>query len=73
VIEACTRCRGYVKAFTRLQGCPPAAVLLEDLASADLDVAAFAQGFSRPPGAGYPLEVAVTDRTAARRFFAWNA
>jgi FdhE protein len=73
VIEACTRCLGYVKAFTWLQGCAPATVLLEDLASADLDVAAFARGFSRPPGAGYPLEVAVTDRRATRRFFSWNA
>jgi FdhE protein len=59
VIEACTRCLGYVKTFTRLQGCPPASVLLDDLASVDLDVAAFTHGYSRPPGVGYPLHITV--------------
>ena len=72
VIEACTRCLGYVKTFTRLQGCPPANVLLDDLASVDLDVAAFTQGYSRPSGAGYPLHVTVTADTATRRLFASN-
>jgi FdhE protein len=72
VIEACTRCLGYVKTFPRLQGCSPASVLLDDLASADLDVAAFAHGYSRPPGAGYPLEVTLTDGGARRRFFGWT-
>jgi FdhE protein len=73
VVDACKRCLGYVKTFTRLQACPPAAVILEDLASVDFDVAALEQGYSRPPGAGYPLEVTVTDKPATRRFFAWNA
>jgi FdhE protein len=70
VIEACKRCLGYVKTFTRLQGCPPAAVMLEDLASVDLDVAALEQGYARPPGAGYSVEVTVSDKGARRRFFA---
>jgi FdhE protein len=73
VIEACTRCLGYVKTFTRLQGCPPASVLLDDLASADLDVAAFALGYAHPPGPGYALDVTVVDNGAMRRLFAWNA
>lgn len=60
VIESCTRCLGYVKTFTRLQGCPPASVLLEDLASVDLDVAAVTHGYLRPAGPGYPIEVTVT-------------
>jgi FdhE protein len=72
VIEACTRCLGYVKTFTRLQGCTPAQVLLDDLASVDLDVAAFTQGYSRPPGAGYPLHVTVTATGATRGLFASN-
>lgn len=50
VIEGCMRCLGYVKAFTRLQGCPPASVLLEDLATVDLDVAALQEGYVRPEG-----------------------
>lgn len=73
VIEACKRCLGYVKTFTRLQGCPPAAVMLDDLASVDLDVAALDQGYTRPSDAGYRLDVTVTGRDAPRRFFAWNA
>lgn len=72
-IEACRRCRGYVKVFTRLQGCAPAAVMLDDLDSVDLDVAAIEQGYARPAGAGYSVGVTVGVSPAARRFFAWNA
>jgi FdhE protein len=53
VIEACRPCRGYVKTFTTLEGCLPAAVMVEDLASVDLDLAALAHGYARPNGAGY--------------------
>jgi FdhE protein len=53
-IDACTRCRGYVKTFTTLQGCAPGAVMLEDLATVALDVAALEQGYARPQGNGYP-------------------
>jgi FdhE protein len=72
VIDACKRCLGYVKTFTRLQACPPDTVMLEDLTSVDLDIAALEQGFARPIGAGYPLEVIVTDNGAPRRFFGWK-
>lgn len=73
VIDACKRCLGYVKTFTRLQGCPPGTVMLEDLASVDLDVAALEQGYTRPPAAGYRLDVTVSGNGPTRRFFAWNA
>ena len=53
VIEACRSCHGYVKTFTTLQGCPAATVMVEDLASVDLDLAALAHGYARPNGAGY--------------------
>jgi FdhE protein len=72
-IDACKHCLGYVKTFTRLQGCPPDTVILDDLASVDLDVAACALGYTRPPGAGYSLDVTVVDKGARRRLFAWNA
>ena len=71
-IDACKRCQGYVKTFTRLQGCAPDAVMLEDLKTVDLDIAALEQGFTRPSGAGYTIDVALAD-PRARRFFAWNA
>jgi FdhE protein len=72
VIEACQRCLGYVKTFTRLQGCSPGAVMLEDLASVDLDVAAIEHGFARSPGPGLALEITVTEG-ARRGFFAWKS
>jgi FdhE protein len=59
VIEACKRCLGYVKTFTKLQGSPPAKVMLDDLASVELDVAAAEQGYKRPQGTGYFLNVDV--------------
>jgi FdhE protein len=69
VIEACKRCLGYVKAFTTLEGSAPEKVILEDLASVDLDVAAVEQGYKRPQGAGYILDVTITDKrlTPARK------
>jgi FdhE protein len=72
VIEGCRSCLGYVKTFSRLQGCPPGAVMVDDLASVSLDIAALEQGYRRAPGAGYPLDVTVTAKDA-RRFFAWHA
>jgi FdhE protein len=66
VIDACKHCFGYVKTFTTLQGSPPAQILLDDFASVDFDVAAFEQGYRRPQGAGYALNVTVTE---TRRFF----
>ena len=59
VVEACRSCLGYTKTFTRLQGCTPDMVMLDNLASVHLDVAALEQGFTRPPGPGYPLDVTV--------------
>jgi FdhE protein len=72
VIEACKRCRGYVKTFPTLRGCPPATVMLEDLASVDLDVAALDHGYRRPTGQGYSLDVTVIEKGATRRFLWWK-
>jgi FdhE protein len=72
-IDACLHCHGYVKTFTRLQGCAPDTVMVEDLASVDLDVAALEHGYARPAGVGHPLEITVTDSGATRRFFAWSS
>jgi FdhE protein len=58
-IEACRRCRGYVKTFTKLQGSPAARVLVDDLASVELDIAAVERGYERPPGAGHSLDLTV--------------
>jgi formate dehydrogenase maturation protein FdhE len=70
VIDACKHCLGYVKTFTTLQGSPPAKILLDDFASVDFDLAACEQGYRRPQGAGYALNVTVTDNGTTRRLFA---
>jgi FdhE protein len=70
VIDACKRCLGYVKTFTMLQGSPPARVLLDDLGSVELDVAALEQGYKRPQGNGYWLNVTVSNNSALRGQFA---
>ena len=54
-IDTCNRCRGYLKTFTKLQGSAADKIMLDDLASVDLDIAALEQGFKRPPGPGYAL------------------
>lgn len=69
-VDACKRCLGYVKTFTTLQGSPPAKVILDDLASVELDVAAAEQGYKHPQGAGYALNVTVTGNGASRDRFA---
>jgi FdhE protein len=61
IIEACRRCLGYVKTFTTLQRTAPMNVMLKDLASAALDVAAVEQGYRRPDGSGYALAVTARD------------
>lgn len=58
-IDACKRCLGYVKTFTKLQGSPPAKIILDDLASVELDVVAVGQGYKRPPGTGYFLNATI--------------
>ena len=73
VIDACQRCLGYVKTFNRLKGCSPGAVMLEDLASVDLDVAAIQHGFARPPGPGFALGITVNNSSPRRGFFAWKS
>jgi len=71
VIEACKRCLGYVKTFTTLQASPAAKVILDDLASVDLDIAALERGYKRPQGLGYQFEISVVDK-ASEKFSFWR-
>ena len=70
-VDACRQCRGYMKVFTRLQGCPAAEVMLQDFASVDLDVAALKEGYTRRANPGREIDLAVV--TTAPRFLSWNA
>jgi FdhE protein len=71
VIEACKRCLGYVKTFTTLQASPAARVMLDDLASVDLDIAALERGYKRPQGPGYSFDVTLVDKPV-EKFSFWR-
>jgi FdhE protein len=62
-IEVCHTCKGYVKGVTTVRTLAPWAVLLDDLMTVPLDVAALERGYRRPDRPGYALEA----RIAARR------
>jgi FdhE protein len=70
VIDACNRCLGYIKTFTTLQPTPPAKIILEDLATVAFDVAALEQGYQRPHGTGYMINVQLVEqeRSIAKLF-----
>src|SRR5258706_8845284 len=72
-IDACKRCRGYVKTFTTLRGDPPLEVMVKDLATVDLDIVALAQEYRRPEGAGYAVDVnIVSNPTFSERLLSWR-
>jgi FdhE protein len=58
-IDACKRCTGYLKSFTVLQGADQFGIMVNDLASVDLDIAAVERGYRRPPDPGYFLNATV--------------
>jgi FdhE protein len=55
----CHDCRGYLKAFTTLGPLDPGEVLLRDLLSLELDVAALEPGYARPDQPPTRLDVRV--------------
>lgn len=59
-VETCSRCAGYLKAVTTLRAIPPFHLLLRDVETVELDVAALERGFSRPSGAGFPIDLRLT-------------
>jgi FdhE protein len=62
-VEVCNSCKGYLKALTTVRPLATWEVLLDDLASVPLDVAALERGYHRPERPGYALEA----RLAARQ------
>lgn len=72
-VEACKRCGGYLKSLTVLQASDPRHVLLDDLASVDLDIAAIEQGFHRPEGPGFRIDPSITcSDNDTKGFFSWR-
>jgi FdhE protein len=64
-VEVCTRCKGYLKSFTRLRSASAHEILVDDLASIALDLAAAERGHRRPAGLGYRIGVTVSNAARA--------
>jgi FdhE protein len=64
-IETCASCQGYTKTLTTLQGAAPQAVMLEDLATVELDVVALERGYARPHSPGYCVNLSLLERPRA--------
>ena len=58
-VETCLHCFGYLKSVTTLQALSPGELLLWDLETVELDMAALDRGYGRPEGAGFPIDVRV--------------
>lgn len=61
-VEVCHSCKGYLKAVTTVRPLAPWAVLLDDVTTVHLDVAALERGYQRPERPGYALEARITGR-----------
>jgi FdhE protein len=68
-VEVCDTCKGYVKAEPTVRPLSWWGVLLDDVATVPLDVAALDRGYHRPERPGYGLEVQI----AARRSGFWTS
>jgi FdhE protein len=64
-VEVCDTCKGYVKAEPTVSELPWWGVLLDDVATVALDVAALDRGYHRPDRPGYGVEVTVVARRSA--------
>ena len=58
-VETCATCRRYLKAFAALVPAGPLDLLLDDLETIELDLAARERGFTRPDGLGHAIAVRV--------------
>jgi FdhE protein len=56
-VETCSSCRGYLKSVATLQGIPPFELLLQDLETVELDLAALDRGYARPEERGFILDI----------------
>jgi FdhE protein len=61
-VEVCDTCKGYVKAEPTVCELPWWGVLLDDVATVALDVAALDRGYHRPERPGFGVEVKVVAR-----------
>ncbi|HET8712153.1 MAG TPA: formate dehydrogenase accessory protein FdhE [Gemmatimonadales bacterium] len=60
-VEVCDSCKGYVKAEPTVRSLAPWDIVLDDLATVPLEVAALDRGYHRPDRPGYSLKVRVVE------------
>ena len=60
-IEVCKTCKGYLKAVTTVRPLAPWAILVDDLTTVPLDIAALERGYRRPERPGYALDAKVVE------------
>jgi FdhE protein len=66
-IEVCDGCRGYVKTVTTLSPIRPEHVVLQDLATLVLDIAALERGYRRPSAKRHEVLVSVVAASSGLR------
>ena len=67
-VEVCDTCKGYLKGLTTVRPLGTEAILLDDLMTVPLDVAALERGFHRPERRAYALEARITEQRRATLF-----
>lgn len=71
-VEVCKSCAGYLKFKTTLQGTDALDIMIDDLASVDLDIAAVEQGYHRPEGLGHSIDPTLENGKGGGQFFRWS-
>ncbi len=61
-IEVCHTCKGYLKGLATVRPLAAEAILLDDLKTVPLDVAALERGYRRPERPAYQLESRIAER-----------
>jgi len=60
-VEVCDTCKGYVKAEPTVKHLAPWEIVLDDLATVPLEVAALDRGYHRPERPGFALEARIVE------------
>jgi FdhE protein len=60
-VEVCDSCKGYVKAEPTVRNLEPWEILLDDVATLPLEVAALDRGYHRPERPGFAVELQVVE------------
>lgn len=67
----CGECRGYLKTVATLAGAGPSDLLLLDLQTVELDLAALANGYARPEAPAWTLSVRIEPALRSARRWRW--